>query len=325
MTATRLHRTFSLVALSTLLLSTSMTLAADRDFSETLDQLWEFDAPHVSESRFRAESTKHPASSREARETATQLARSLGLQRKFSEADAVLDTLGSNLEEPPARIRVRYFLERGRVLNSSNRQTEAVPLFKQALNAAANDALPGADFYRIDALHMLGIASPPNEQQSWNLEALAAADASSDERARGWRASLLNNIGWTYHARGDYGAALDYWQKALAAREASGDKKKTQIAKWTVARGLRSLNRLDEAEKIQRDLIVETETAGAPDGFVYEELAEIALARNDPKSAKAWAAKAFQYLKNDPWLAANEKTRLERLARVGGVSPEPAR
>jgi tetratricopeptide (TPR) repeat protein len=322
MTSQSLHRAFTLVALSTLLLSTSMTRATDRDFSETLDQLWEFDAPAVSESRFRAELTKHPAGSREARETATQIARSLGLQRKFSEADTVLDTLSSSVDQPPARIRVRYFLERGRVLNSSNKETEAVSLFKQALNAAANDALPGADFYRVDALHMLGIASPPNEQLTWNLEALAAADASSDERARGWRASLLNNIGWTYHGRRDYAAALDYWQKALAARETSGDKKKTQIAKWTVARGLRSLNRLDEAEKIQRNLVAETERAGAPDGFIYEELAEIALARNDPKGAKEWAAKAYRYLKADPWLAANEKARLDRLARVGGVASE---
>jgi tetratricopeptide (TPR) repeat protein len=319
MTATPLRRARMLVALSTLLLSTSMTLAADRDFSEILDKLWDFDAPAMSESRFRAELTKHSAGSREARETATQIARALGLQRKFSEADAVLDALTSSLDQPPARIRVRYFLERGRVLNSSNKQAQAVPLFKQALEAAVNDVLPAADFYRVDALHMLGIASPPSEQLSWNLEALAAADASSDERARGWRGSLLNNIGWTYHGRGEYATALDYWEKALSVHEASGNKTKTRIAKWTVARGLRSLNRLDEAEKIQRELIVETESAGAPDGFIYEELAEIALARNDPKGAKEWAAKAYRYLKDDRWLAANEKARLDRLARIGGI------
>ena len=87
-------------------------------------------------------------------------------------------------------------------------------------------------------------------------------------------------------------------------------------------RGLRSLNRLDEAEKIQRELVVENERNKAPDGFVFEELAEIALARNDRDAAKEWAANAYAYLKNDIWLAANEKARLERLARIGGIATE---
>ena len=52
------------------------------------------------------------------------------------------------------------------------------------------------------------------------------------------------------------------------------------------------------------------------------DFAEIALARNDSKGAKDWAAKAYRYLKDDPWLAANEKARLDRLARVGGVASE---
>ena len=202
---------------------------------------------------------------------------------------------------------------------SSGEPAAAVPLFKDAAYAALKDTLSGADFYRVDALHMLGIAAPQDEQLDWNLQALAAADASTDVRARGWRGSLWNNIGWTYHHRGDYASALDYWQKGLAAREAAGDKRRTRIAKWTVARGLRSLNRLDEAEKIQQALVVENETAGTPDGFVYEELAEIALARNDAATAKQWAAKAYNQLKSDVWLAANEKTRLDRLAEIGGI------
>ena len=320
MTPLRRPRAFALGALFFLQLSIPMSNAAERDYSETLDRLWDFAAPVVSEGRFRAELAKHPSGSREARETTTQIARTLGLQRKFSEADVLLDTL-KDVDEPP-RIRVRYLLERGRVRNSGGNPVDAVPLFKKAVDFAAKDALPGADFYRVDALHMLGIAAPADERLRWTLEALAVADASSDARARGWRASLLNNIGWTYHDRRDYATALDYWQKALAAREGAGEQAKTRTAKWTVARGLRSLNRLDEAEKIQRELVVENERNKAPDGFVFEELAEIALARNDSDAAKEWAAKAYAYLKNDIWLAANEKARLERLARIGGIATE---
>jgi tetratricopeptide (TPR) repeat protein len=299
----------------------STSPAAERDFSETLDTLWDFDAPAVSERRFREELAKHPLHSREADETTTQLARALGLQRKFDDADAALDTLARNLDQAPARVRVRYLLERGRVLNSSGKAAAAVPLFKQAVDVVANDNVPGADNYRVDALHMLGIAAPVEQQLDWNLAALAVADASRDARARGWRGSLLHNIGWTYHARGDHAAALDYWEKALAAREAQGDKLKIRIAKWTVARGLRSLNRLDEAEAVQRALAAEIERDGTPDGYVYEELAEIALARHDDATAKRWAFKAYALLKDDIWLAANEKARLERLAKIGGVLP----
>jgi tetratricopeptide (TPR) repeat protein len=321
MIAARAARISILLALLSLAITTSMPLAADRDFSERLDALWDFDAPAIAEARFRAELAKHPMPSREARETTTQVARALGLQRKFAEADSVLDTLADDLDKAPARIRVRYLLERGRVRNSGGKPADAVPLFKEAASASLRDALPGADYYRVDALHMLAIATSPDERLDWNLRALAAADATAEPRARGWRGSLLNNIGWTYHDRGDYATALDYWQKGLTAREAAGDKARARIAKWTVARGLRSLNRLDEAEKIQRALVVEDEKAGSPDGYVYEELAEIALARNDAATAKPWAAKAYNLLKNDIWLAANEKARLARLADIGEVVP----
>jgi tetratricopeptide (TPR) repeat protein len=306
--------------LSFLLLPLPAMSAPSDDYSARLDALWDFSAPAKSETRFRNELARHPAGSREAREAATQLARSLGLQRRFDEANATLDVLAAGLGEPPARIRVRYFLERGRTRNSSGQAAEAVPLFKEALAAADGDELPGADFYRVDALHMLGLATPSDEQMGWTLEALAVADASSDARARGWRASLLHNLGWAVHERGDYARALDYWQKALAAREAGDDVVRTRVAKWTVARGLRSLGRLDEAEAIQRALATETERAGAPDGFVYEELAEIALARNDAAAARPWAAKAYAVLSEDSGIKANEAKRLSRLAEVGGVA-----
>jgi tetratricopeptide (TPR) repeat protein len=319
-------RARSAVALLALLSLPILTIAAaSDDFSARLDTLWDFDHPAAAEAKFLAELARHPAGSREARESATQLARSLGLQRKFAEADATLDALLQNLNPSPARIRVRYLLERGRVRNSSGQPDAAVPLFKEAVAAAKTDALPGADFYLIDALHMLGIAAPAGERLDWNLQALGVADASGDARARGWRGSLLHNLGWTYHDRNDYATALDYWQKAQKAREEAGDLGRIRVARWTVARGLRSLGRLDEADTIQRALAAETERDGAPDGFIYEELMEIALARNDAKSAKPWAAKAHALLKDDISINANEQGRLARLANVAGIAAATSR
>jgi tetratricopeptide (TPR) repeat protein len=124
----------------------------------------------------------------------------------------------------------------------------------------------------------------------------------------------LHNIGWAMHERGDYQAALGYWQDALAEREAAHDAARIRIARWTVARGLRALGRLDEAEAMQRSLAAELDAAHAPDGYVFEELAEIASSRGDRAAARTWAAKALALLQDDAELRANEPARLARLA-----------
>ncbi|HET7033834.1 MAG TPA: tetratricopeptide repeat protein, partial [Casimicrobiaceae bacterium] len=172
---------------------------------------------------------------------------------------------------------------------------------------------------------MLGIAAPEAERLAWNLKALALAEAATDARARGWRASLYHNIGWTYFDAGDAAKALDFWRKALALRETMGNADRTRVAKWTVARGLRAVGRLDDAEAIQKALVVELDAIGEPDGYVYEELAEIALARGDSAAAQPWAAKAHVLLKDDPDVA-SDATRLARLAAVAAgksSSPKP--
>lgn len=292
------------------------------DFSEELDKLWNYGKPAETEARFRTELAKHPADSREALETTTQIARTHGLRRQFAEADKTLDGVVPGLDAVPARVRVRYLLERGRTRNSGGEREAAVVLFKDALSASAADKLPGADFYAVDALHMLGIAAPASEQLDWNLKALAAAEASADTRTRGWAASLTNNIGWTYFQSNDPKTALVYWQKALPLREAMGKPVDIRIAKWTIARGYRALGRLDDAEKIQLALVTETEAAKDPDGYVYEELAEIAYARGNAAAAAPWAAKAHALLKDDPHMKANEAQRLARLATLAeGKAP----
>jgi tetratricopeptide (TPR) repeat protein len=290
------------------------------DFSATLDAKWDFADPAASEARFRTERARWPAGSREALETDTQIARTQGLRRRFDDAHATLDAVAKALPAAGPRVDVRYLLERGRTFNSAGDKTRAFALFREAATRAAADPTEGAAFYHVDALHMLGIAAPPAEQLDWNLKALAAAEAATDPRARGWRGSLLHNIGWTWFDRGDTARAIGYWQQALAAREAAGDGPRTRVARWTLARGYRAAGRLDDAETIQRALAAELDRAGAPDGFVFEELAEIALARGDATAAQPWAAKAHALLKDDEGLRASDAARLARLAQVAGVA-----
>ncbi len=307
-----------LALLGALTMTTPVSAQSTPAFAARLDALWDFDKPALSEERFRAELAKWPPASAEAQEVRTQVARTLGLQRKFADANALLDSVEATLGNLSAHVRVRYLLERGRAFNSSGAPQRAVPLFAEALALAERDK---DEFYAVDAAHMLGIAAPAGERLGWNLKALSLADAATDPRARGWRASLFHNIGWTYFDAGDAKTALEYWQKALSAREATGNAASIRVAKWTVGRGLRGVGRLDDAEAAQKSLAAELERIGETDGYVYEELAEIALARGDAKAAGRWAAKAHAALKNDPDLAANEAPRLARLDALAHGEP----
>ena len=73
---------------------------------------------------------------------------------------------------------------------------------------------------------------------------------------------------------------------------------------------------------MQRALAAEWQAADAPDGYVYEELAEIALARGDRAAALPWAAKAYALLSHDADLRANDPARLARLAELAGEKPQ---
>jgi len=287
-------------------------------FARTLDAQWDFGKPAISEQRFRTELAKWPPDSAQALEVQTQIARALGLQRKFDDAHAVLDAVEPKLAQAPAHVRVRYLLERGRAFNSSGSPQRAVPLFNDALALAQREH---DEFYAVDAAHMLGIAAPPSDRLAWHLKALSLAEGATDSRARDWRASLYHNIGWTYFDAGDATQALDFWQKALALRERMGDAGRTRVAKWTVARGYRAVGRLDDAERIQKALVTEFDAIGEPDGYVFEELAEIAVARGDAVAAKPWAAKAHAALKDDPDVA-NDAPRIARIAAMArGETP----
>jgi tetratricopeptide (TPR) repeat protein len=229
--------------------------------------LWDFDDPAASGERFR-DAAQHAG---EPDRTAwlTQYARALGLQEKYDDAHRVLDPLST--EDPQAATYLD--LERGRVLNSSGRAEEARPLFESAVRTAE---AAGIEALQIDALHMVAIVAPAEEQHEINSRALAVARASSDPRARDWDASLLNNIGMTYADAGNFGQALTTFEEALAARERIGDPATIRVAKWMIAWSLRNLGRGDEALEMQRALKMELDSVGETDEYVDDELALLA-------------------------------------------------
>lgn len=287
-------------------------------FSAEVDGRWNFDRPAESEQRFRAELERWPAGDPQALILLTQIARTQGLRRQFDAAHLTLDGVEAALARAPAHVRTRYLLERGRTFNSSGAPQSAVPLFALALGLAE---CGGDEYYAVDAAHMLGIAAPTEARLDWNLKALALAEAAADPRARGWRGSLHNNIGWTWHERGNYAAALSHFEKALQEREARGKPGEIRVARWAVARTYRSLGRNGDAQAAQLALAAEYEAAGETDGYVFEELAELAVARSDRGAARSWAVKAREALGADPWFRANEGQRLARLIELADGAP----
>jgi len=243
----------------------------------------------------------------------TQIARTQGLQRKFDVAHQTLDEVADLLCEETPLAHIRYLLERGRVYNASQKVDEARPLFKQAWDVARRQ---GEDNYAVDAAHMLGICEAGDESLAWNEKAMDMAEASDDPRAKGWLGSLYNNTGWTYHDMGNYERALTLFEKGLVWRQERHDAIATQIAKWTVARTLRSMGRVDEALEKQWVLHEENKTMDRPDPYVSEEIGECLLALGQAQKAQPHFAHAYEALSEDEWLQDKDPERIERLKKL---------
>lgn len=275
-----------------------------------IDALWDYDQPKTSEARFRAalaEAADFPDAYR--LELLTQIARAQGLQRSFDAAHVTLDEV-QTANPAEARVKIRLSLERGRVFNSSGLPEAARPHFMAAWELAQST---GEDGYAVDAAHMLAIISSGDTALDWNRKALDLAERSTDVKAQNWKGSLYNNIGWAQHDAGDFAGALVTFHKALEWRLAQGKPPQIRIARWCVARTLRSLGRVREALAMQAELLDEAEAANAPDGFIYEEVGECLLLLGWIDDARAHFAAAYGMLSQDQWLVANEPARVARL------------
>lgn len=246
----------------------------------------------------------------------TQIARTYGLEQRFDSAHQLLDMVEPQLEERAAGVRVRYLLERGRTLNSSGDPAPAIPLFQKAWTLARETSL---DALAIDAAHMMAIVVPADEQQRWNRQALELAETSEEPRARRWRGSLYNNMGWTYFDQGRYDSALMMFEQAVTLRKAQGQEQETRIARWCQAKTLRFLGRVEESLAIQQELLAAWEQIGEPDGYVYEEIAECLVLLQRDDEAVPHFRRAWELLSEDAWLSRDQPDRLARLQRLGQV------
>lgn len=292
----------------------------------SLDDLWDFDDLPGSGERFRValEHARAGGAGGSTAEVLTQIARVEGLQQRFADAIATLAAAEAALVPADERGRCRLCLERGRVANSSGAEGRGRADFMAAWELAST---AGEEALAVDAAHMLGIVEPAADAAEWNRRATALALSSSDPRARRWVASLANNMGWAAHDAGRLDEALELFRLALDERLPQGNVPTIRIARWSVARCLRSLGRAEDALDDQRALLAEHEAEGTTDGYVCEEIAECLLALGREDEAWSFFARAHAELAVDIDLAGAQPERLERLRLLGaeGAAPQSRR
>jgi tetratricopeptide (TPR) repeat protein len=242
-----------------------------------VDSYWEYSDPAASEARFRE--ALGSARGEERLEILTQVARSYGLRKRFDEAHKILDDIQPEVKGAGPRVRARYLLERGRTFNSSGDSARAGELFRQAWDiASAADAQGLA----VDAAHMVAITLPgTDEALDWNAKGLSLAQVSKDPKARSLIPAMLNNSAWDLHAMKRYDEALSRFRQAEAAWIERDKPRQVHVAKWSVARCLRSLGRHDEALAILEVLEAQGRAASQPDAYVDQEIEANRAKRRD--------------------------------------------
>lgn len=276
---------------------------------------WDYQDPAASALRFQAllPEARAAADLQYELELLTQIARTHSLQRQFDQAHRLLDEIEPRLTDATPRARLRALLERGRTFNSAGDKARARALFEQAWQQGVKHE---ERYLAIDAAHMVAIAAPLEEQSRWHQLAMTLAERSSDEKARGWLATLYNNQGWTLFELGRFEEAIVCQQKCLAWHEQHNNQAKAFIARWSLARLSRAQDQHERAMTELTQLRDDMAAAGVPeDGYVFEELGENALALNDP-AVTEYFARAWFLLSQDGGFKANEAERLARLKRL---------
>jgi tetratricopeptide (TPR) repeat protein len=287
--------------------------------ADRLRPLWDFDDLDASERRFRVQLETETSSEGRA-EVLSQLARVQGLRGEFGEGDRLLDEAEA-LNASSAAARTRLQLERGRLRRSSGDQQAALPLFESAFSIAREG---GEEYLAGDAAHMAALAAPDREGMlSWTNRGIELAEGATDREAAYWLGPLLNNLGWEYFEREEYGSALDAFERALTARERNPERRtEIEIARYAVGKTLRALGRAGAAAPLLEEAVAWAEAAGRPDGWFHEELAEDYAALGRGEDTREQARLALPLLvEADPAFSADAE-RFARLRTLAGEETE---
>lgn len=278
------------------------------------DKLWNYSDPKATRIKFE----EHLASMKQKDvdyelQLKTQIARTHSLSGEFDRAHELLNEVESMLTDEMKIANVRYLLERGRTYNFAGEKLEAEQLFKKAFELSKK---LGTDNYTIDAAHMVAIAvNSLDEKVEWTNVGVCVASDSDNEKVKGWIGVFLNNSGWDLFEAKRYEDALEKFIKCEEFHKSTGNRASQDIARWSIAKTYRFLERVDESLSIQEALLSENDGVD-PSGYTYEELGELYLLKGDEEKAGEFFSKAHAILSQDTWLQKNEASRLDRLKNL---------
>jgi tetratricopeptide (TPR) repeat protein len=281
------------------------------------DARWDFSDPAATLELFRgilASSSSSDSPTAYRIELTTQVARCLGLMRRFDAGHATLDETDQTFPGAlPGRWMIRVALERGRLFNSAGDVDAAR---KHFLHATTLDGFADGKTFVIDAMHMMAIVERETERQiEWANKALRLARESP--AVLKWVPTILNNLGETYRRAGRFEEALNCFSGLIAACEAVG-RPADRYARVDEAKMLRMLGRLNESRKKIVELYGELSAGREDDGFVFEELAENWLAIGEEEKAAEMFRSAYRLLQGETWIRQDEPARWSRLRLLAG-------
>jgi tetratricopeptide (TPR) repeat protein len=282
------------------------------------ERLWKYADPAGTEAAFRQYLRDSDLPDSHRAELLTQVSRACCLQRHHREAREALDEALPLIPPGANRPRVRWLLELSRLCNERGTDRRGVPHAEEAWRLAREC---GEDFYAADAAHMLGYVQDGEESVRWHQEGLTLVGETDDVRTRRWHFRLLSNLGKKYVEMKRYDEALRGYDEAVRVAETQDlGAEIRRDARWNVAHTHRVAGDPERALGIQRELEAEVAaTAGKPDGYVFEEIAECLLALGRPGEARTYFASAYEQHKDDPWFPPTDPARLQRIRELGGV------
>jgi tetratricopeptide (TPR) repeat protein len=282
--------------------------------ADPLRPFWDFADLDGSEQRFRT-LLRQVASDELRAEVLTQLARIEGLRGQFEEGERLLQEAEAMVGSSGAA-RARVHLERGRLLRSGGDESGARPLFESAFTVALD---AGEHVLAADAAHMAALVAPDHAGMlEWTERGIDVATKSEHSQVRYWLGPLLNNLGWEHYEAGDYEPALAAFERALEERKRFPEQRaEIEIARYAVAKALRALGRPAEAVPLLEDAVTWAQSAGQPDGWFHEELAESYAALGREDEARKQASLALPLLEADESFS-QDAERAGRLRRLAG-------
>jgi tetratricopeptide (TPR) repeat protein len=211
---------------------------------------------------------------------------------------------------------IKQLIEKGQHYIANKTPSQARILFVEAWNLARES---GEDHYLVEVAQLMALIEPQKTQQDWIRKAIEVAESSSQENARQQLGNLYTSLAWKLFDLRQYEKALTTFERSLVHLREQNSVKEIFVARWSMGKVLRAMNRTEEALVIQKSLLSEIGSGGTPDGRVFEELAECLQALHKVAEAEPYFALAYKELSSNEWIADNQPLKLKRLKDLGKV------